>query len=508
MLNNLKYFVKQSAIYSIGNIAGKAVGVVLLPLYTSYISLADYGILAVTEVTLALSAEVLSFGQSTSILILANIQDYRERRNRFLFTVSSFLVLILMGVGILVQLFAVPITSLFSIESFVTYVRIGCVVVLLRVINDLFLNKLRAEERSKVYAFISLSKLTVTLGSTIFFVAVEGMGVKGILYAYCIGETAALSLMLPRMVRLMEFSFDPMILKDALRYGAPLVIGSVSGMLLNMSDRYLLGILKGSESVALYDLGYRVAGFLNMLLILPFNLALPAIASKMYKQPGDKRYFGKIMTYLTFLLVWAGLALSLFSRELITTFALNPSYWPAAGVVPLLVFSYILVGMRFVAILGLFLTRRTGLVALLIVGAAALSIGTNVLLIPPFGYYGAAVSSIISFCALLLATKYVSDRYYPIPFETAKLIKLVLIGSVFYVFSLWLGEIPPLPAVLLKILLIAVFPFVLFLWNFYEPIEIQRLKEILMKRNDPKSRKRMLGKSADRDSDSPPKRES
>ena len=492
MLNNLKYFVKQSAIYSVGNIAGKAVGVVLLPLYTSYISLADYGILAVIEVSLAISAEFLSFGQSTSVVILGNIQENREQRKRFLFTVSTFLAIILLAVGTFVQVFAVSITSLFAVESFVTYLRLACSVVLLRVINDLFLNKLRAEEQSKVYAVISLSKLTITLASTIFFVAFKGMGVQGILYAYCFGETAALSLMLPRMVRMMEFSFDRTILREALRFGAPLVIGSISGMLLNMSDRYLLGFLKGSESVALYDLGYRVAGFLNMLVILPFNLALPPIASKMYRQPGDTRYFGKIMTYLTFILVWAGLALSLFGRELITTFALNPSYWPAANVIPLLVLSYTLAGMRYVAVLGLFLTKKTMYVASLVVGAAGLSIGTNLLLIPPMGYYGAAVSSVISFCVLLAATKVISDRYYRIPLETAKLLKLVLIGAVFYVFSLWFGEISPLLSVLLKILLLVLFPFILFLWNFYEPIEVQRLKEIFMKWNDPKSWKQLF----------------
>lgn len=378
-----------------------------------------------------------------------------------------------------VELFADSLSTFFSYGVPVSYFRIGAVVVLLRILNDLFLNKLRSEELSRAYATTSLLKLSVTLGTTIYLVALEGLGVLGILYAYLVGEMLVFIILIPRMLTLMEFSFDFQILREAIRFGAPLIVGSVSGMLLNMSDRYILGLLQDTESVALYDLGFRVAGFLNMLLILPFNLALPSIASKKYLQPGDKRYFSKIMTYLTFVLIWAGLGLALFSSDLIKIFALHESFWPAADVVPLLILSYVFSGMRYVAVLGLFLTKNTKYVALLACGAAVVSISSNLILIPSFGYFGAAFSSAGSFLVFLLATKYFSDKFYQIPFEITKLWKIILIGAFFYVFSLSFSELQLLLGTLLRLLLLGLFPAVLYFWNFYEAVEVKAVRKIL-----------------------------
>jgi O-antigen/teichoic acid export membrane protein len=127
----------------------------------------------------------------------------------------------------------------------------------------------------------------------------------------------------------MSFSFDIPLLKIGISFGIPLIFSSVAMMLLNLSDRYIIKYFLNDEMVGLYDLGYRVAGALNMFVIVPLSLTLVPQAYKMFGKTGDKRFYSKVLTYLTFGLVWIGLALSLFSKEIIKLLAQKQSFWPS-----------------------------------------------------------------------------------------------------------------------------------------------------------------------------------
>ena len=129
--------------------------------------------------------------------------------------------------------------------------------------------------------------------------------------------------------------------------------------LLNWSDRYILKLLTAYSTLGLYELAYKVAGILNMFFIVPFSLTLLPIAYKFYKQEGDKLFYSKILTFFSFVMFWAGLALSIFGKEIVHLFALNQSYYPAYEVVPLLTLSYCVFGMSLVTALGLYLTGKT-----------------------------------------------------------------------------------------------------------------------------------------------------
>ena len=61
-----------------------------------------------------------------------------------------------------------------------------------------------------------------------------------------------------------------------IKFGLPIVFATIGSMLLNVSDRYVLKIFTDFKTVAVYDLGYRISGVLNMLIILPFLIYFAA----------------------------------------------------------------------------------------------------------------------------------------------------------------------------------------------------------------------------------------
>ena len=478
MLTRIKATLKHSVIYSIGNIATKLIGIVLLPLYTKHITVSEYGVLGILEITIMILTQVLILGQSQALLRFRDLEEYKAKRKSILFTIFIFL----FGIGfisnLLGQNLASPISSLFFQPSqFTIYFKLCFYIIFLRIINNLFLSVLRAKEKSVFYATANIIKIAIILGFNIYFVAFAKIGVKGILYSYLIGDGLLFLILFPNMISEMIPKFDSKILRAALTFGFPLIFTSLAGMLLNMGDRYILKLLIDYKEVGLYNLGYKVAGVLNVFLIQSFSLALLPMAYKIYGKKGDKRYYSKMQTYFVFVLLWAGLSLSLFGKELIRILALNPDYWVAYQVVPYIILAYIFSGAKYIASLGLYLKRKTKYIAYNTIGAAILNIGLNFLLIPKYKMIGAAIATLISFVVLFFATYFVSNRFYKIPYENMKFLKMLVLAVVLFSLSTLTASLNILPRILIKIAVIISFPFILYPFNFYEPIEIDRIKQ-------------------------------
>lgn len=478
MLENLKKTIKHTAVYSLGNIAVKLVGVVLLPLYTKHITVTEYGILGILEITIMILTETLILGQPNAFLRFHDASEFTEKRKSTLFTIFIFLLTIGGCVTLMGEQFAPQIASYFSKpQEFTLYFRLSFVIVFLRVLNNLYLTVLRAKEKSVLFATGNIFKIIVILSLNIYFVAYIQIGVSGILYAFLIGDGFLFILLSPLMIKEMSPNFDQKILKVALAFGLPLIFTSLAGMILNMGDRYILKLLVNYREVGLYSLGYKIAGLINIFLVKSFSLGFLPLAFKMYGKEGDKRYYSKMQTYLVFVLVWAGLALSLFTKDLVEKFALDNSYWSAYKVIPVIILTYIIIGAKSVSGLGILLKKKTKYLAVSTIFATLLNIGLNFLLIPSYKMMGAAYATLISFIVLYLIVYYISDHFYPIPFENSKLIKMLLLGVGLYLISLLFVSWVFWYQFLAKIFILLLFPFILYFLRFYEEIEIQRIKE-------------------------------
>jgi len=476
MLKLLNQFLRQTFIYSISNVAVKAVGFILIPLYTAYLSVSEFGQWGLIDATIIILVEVLPFGLTNAILFIYNSKDDFDKRESGFSTIISFqiifntLFLILFEITIKLSFWESVVS-----EEFFSLLRPSVWIITIRVINSLFQTKLRADERSVAYTIINVVKLFFLLCFAIIFITSLKLGVLGILYAYLISELIAFIIMIPIMLPQMRFTFNKDILSFSFRFGLPFVFSSIGIMILNLSDRYILKLLTNNETIGLYDLGYRFAGILNMFLIIPFGYTFLPIAYKIYGQKDDKRYYSKLMTYLTFVLVWAGLALSLFSKEIIENFTFNSGYYSASIVVPVIILSYIFSGMRNVALLGMLLTKNTKYIAYITLFVATLNVIFNFIFIPLWGMMVAAYSTLVAFIVYYFLSVKLSDRFYKIPFEQKKLSFLLILGVGLYVVTLFVSGINFLLLIILKLFLILIFPIVLYYLKFYEEVELNAI---------------------------------
>ena len=114
------------------------------------------------------------------------------------------------------------------------------------------------------------------------------------------------------------------------------------------------------------------------------------------KDDAWKEQFSRVFSWLAFFLVFVGLGISVFGDEVIELMARNPSFWFAASVVPTLVLAY---GLREAADFFrnvLYINKRSGLIGRLALACALVNLALNLLLIPAFGYAGAAVCTLLT----------------------------------------------------------------------------------------------------------------
>jgi O-antigen/teichoic acid export membrane protein len=486
VFQTFKNFLKHSFVYSISNVAVKASGIILLPIYTKYFSVEEFGRLGLILAIIIILTQVVVLGQGQSILKFSTSRnrDWSEKSVLFSLTILVFIACI-----IFTLISEISLSSLADLlgnpEDYKSSLQISFYIVSVSVINNLFQNKLRADEKSVFYTVLNIIKLVALLFVTIYLVAEKQIGINGVLLGQLASEVVAFLILIPFMIKQMEIKLNINIISASLKFGIPLIFSALSMTLLNISDRFLIKFLANEEALGLYELGYRVAGILNMFFIMPLSLTLLPIAYKIYNQPGDTEYYKKIMTYVTFLLMWGGLFLAVYSKEIISLFTLSDSFIPAYEVVPVILLSYVFLGMSMISSLGMYLVGQTIYVAVITVISAAVNIGLNFLLIPIYGIMGAAINTLLAFIFLYFLSLIISNHYYRIYFENVKLISLLTIGTALFLITyfvqielLWFNLI-------FKLLLVIAFPLILYLTSFYEPKEIRLIKGFIKKWRSP-----------------------
>ena len=176
-----------------------------------------------------------------------------------------------------------------------------------------------------------------------------------------------------------------------------------------------------------------------------------------------------------------GLALSIFCREIIVILA-TPKFHNSYKVVPIIVVTYIFNGMYYMAVNGIFYTKKTLLLPVITSGSAFLNILFNVLLIPRYEMMGAAFSNLISFFTVFLFTWVLSMKIYPIRYEYGRILRLLLAASALFTFSLFITPPHIWQAVILKLLLIILYPILLWVARFFYKEELITIGRVLFRK--------------------------
>jgi len=478
VISQLKLLIQHSAIYGFSNILNKALAIILIPLYTHYLQVAEYGKLELFFVTLNFLVLFLPLGLNTAIFAFT-ISHEKNDPWQVVSTTLNFSVLFSGIFCLTIYLFSPKISYLISKNLQATlFLRIVTADAFFSSLRLIPLARLRAENKSVTYAVLNTAKFALNLFMNIYFVVFLKKGVEGILLAglYSSIISFIFSAYIIR-VDLVLFKISWKLLKPMLNFGVPLVPAAVANAILIMSNRFFLEKLAAAEELGLFTLGFKIATAIS-LLTMAFQTAWPTFLFSIAQTKDAENIYKKFLTYFLFILLFVFLIISILAKDIVRL--LSPSEFHSAyRVVPLIVLSYIFCGVYYMTSVGVNIKRKTKYVPL-VVGLSALSnLIFNFVLIPPLGMMGAAYALAISCLLLAVLSTKLSLYYYPIRYEYGRLAKLTFATLGLYMLSTQIKIQSPIYSLMLKSLLISSYPFLLYVLKFYQKKEADNLKHLI-----------------------------
>jgi len=425
--------IKNSGIYALSSLASPLISLVLAPLLTRNLTHADYGALAVLNTIIALVAGITQLGINAAFFRVYNF-DYESEsdRLRVLSTVVALLSLITIPTVIAGLMLAPWLASMtLGSASFSVSIQLASLVILAQNFSVPGLVWLRAKHRAEFYSLLSIANLITNAGITIVLVGIMHMGIIGALMAvgagYALMAICTLPLILARAGIHLRFT----IASGLLSFGLPHLANLVSGWVLQLSDRYLLGHLASLSETASYAVAYSLGGILSAVVIAPFSLAWWSMMYTIAKRNDAKRVFELVFRWFSLLLLFATFGFSLLGIIMLDTF-FPPAYHVTAPVIPIIALSTMFYGAYGVVTIGISLQRKTWIAAILFTSSALLNVGINIILIPFYGAMGAAIATLIAYAALAMPGYLVNQWLYPVSFHIGRFLIALLLGLVLY----------------------------------------------------------------------------
>src|SRR6266498_3586313 len=243
---------KHSAIYGLGAVVARLIGVFLLPIITRYLPDPRRDLGAI-ETLLALSVvlvTVLRAGISMAFFrFYFDAEDERGRvtvvRTSFWFTMTMATLALVVGIVL-----AEPISQeLFSTDRWTGLVRAAFVVLWAPMNYEHLTSLFRVEERSLAYVAATLANVIITVTATILLVAVWDKGATGVLVGNSAGTLAVYFVLLAHRRYQLGLEFDRELFRQMQHFGLPLVPSGLALWAIDFADRFFLVKLKSAAEV-------------------------------------------------------------------------------------------------------------------------------------------------------------------------------------------------------------------------------------------------------------------
>lgn len=479
MLNSVKASIKDTLIFGFGNVAVKVIGLILIPLYTDpkYFTIEDFGIIGLLDISGMVLIAIFASSIPQSLTRWYYAKDQVNNQGGIFF--MSFITQI--ALSLIFCLLIIPLSGslseiLFDNIGWKTAITFIVISSGLQSVNNVINTLLRLREKSMLFMLTNLGKLIIVLLLTVYLIVFRKMGVEGIYLAQIIGNSAIILLLLPFSLKNSNALFDLKIWKDMMVYGMPLVVASFASVMLNVVDRYSLNSLAALKYVAVYTLAIKLSSTLKLVLVDTIKLAVFPQMIKRIDSPDNKRFYSKVMLYSSFAVMFGIIGVSLFSLEAIKILAKTPELWTAVMLVPILSLSMFFINMREVSIYGLIAAKKTSLISIIVFVSASLNILLNLLFVPLWNAFGSAVATLLSQYVYWQLLHIIAQKIYRIPYENRKIFLIFLIGTLLSLAGLLLNDVSLLPRLLIKVVLFASFPLILYFLDFYEPIELNVIR--------------------------------
>lgn len=431
----LKGIFKHSLVYGIGAFLKKALGFVLIPLYTSQFEHFQYGKLAMLYLYSGAIMLLFLLGLNDAFFKQFSQKDINESEvfsRFFLFRLAySFIFLIIL------TFLSEEIYTILIGGNDIYLIKLATLTIWIEALAFPSLLVLRIKNKSKKYVIINTLRFGLNCGLNVLFVLHYNMGVGGVMLGNLLSGLVLFFLLYPEFHSHFTTRIDWAPLKKLLLFGLPLLPLSYLLLGLELADRWIIKYIKNLGEAGIYTLGYQFGAAMGIL-VYGFKISW---VSFFYNNPEKKDTFARSSVLFTriSLILWA--FISLFTLEIFNIMVAE-NFHSAMVVVPLIALSYIFYGLEEIFAAGFYIKSRTYLLFPIALLALITNVLLNFFLIPELGITGAAIATLVTFVLFSAVTILVAQRFFFVNYKFNSIITDIAVSSlIFYISKVLLGNL-------------------------------------------------------------------
>lgn len=487
MRQYIKEIGKESTIYSISNILTKAIGFILIPVYTKFLSTDQYGIISLVTSLIGFMATFYNFGMSAAwARFYFDFEVNSEKQKHFFGNIIIFV----FSLGFISSLFFSFFgKNLFAIlapgVSFFPFILIAVWSSFFLNFYNIQLEIFRLERKAFRYGGYSVLKFTSTVIFTIIAVVILKYEAVGKVISEFIVVLIMALIIFFNIAKNIKLKIYFPFIKEALIFSFPLLFHQLSGLIYLIADKFFLVNYKGLSTTGIYNIGFQLGGIMN-LIVSSIHLSWYTFFMQTVVKTGNesKTLISRLTTYYIMVILFLGMTITFFSDEIIRIFISSPEYFEAVKLIPVFVLAYFFQGLYNLEATKLYYDKK--MIKILPVASfvsAVSNILLNFTLIPKYGMYGAAFSLLFSIIILYVIAFVFSQKAFKLSYEYGRLMKLclvvILLVSLKYYFQTFSINFWLITA--LKTMLITLFPLYIVLGGGLNKSEFNNLLDIYRK---------------------------
>jgi O-antigen/teichoic acid export membrane protein len=409
-----------SAVYAGANVLQRGLSFMLIPIYAKFFTTAEFGAMDILYQMVLIMAIAACLGLPQGLVRgffpPNGIPASEEERKSQLGALATLLVPLTAVWALAAHVLADPLSRiLFHGEGKADWVRLAAWLFLATTLNHLPLQLLKTIGRPAAYAGWSIACFVLSAGGNLYFVVTRTLGVEGMLLGNVFGfGVTAVGMWLTLMGGIRP-NFRWVWLRPMFVMGLPMVPSMLCRKVLETSSRFILPVTWGLSEVGIFSMGARLSSVLDILVLTPFLYAWQPFFYRQGSAPDAPQLFSRVTHYI--LIGLAGLLVLLQCVQgQILQFIGHGKFAGANPVATWLAIGVAFNGMQYCVSVGLHLRGKLVAEMGIMAFSAAVSLGLNFLLASRWGAAGAAASTAAGYAIYLVASAWLANRVYPVPY--------------------------------------------------------------------------------------------
>jgi O-antigen/teichoic acid export membrane protein len=469
---------RQTVIYGAGVLLSRAFSFLMLPLFTYYLTPADYGVIQLIEMTFDVISIVAGSRLALGIFRFYYKAETPAARHGVISTALLLLAAIYGVVAVIAFAGSEAVSQLvFQTSEYRHVIRIAACSFAFQALVETPLAYFRLVERPVTYVKVTVGKLALQAALSFLFLAYYGLGITGVFLSSLIAHVLTGAGLAIHVLRSTGLRFSASHARDLLRFGFPLVLTQVATFAATYGDRYFLQAAAGTTIVGLYALAYNFGFLLYQIGHTPFALVWEPMRYEIARRQDRDQLYARGFIYLNVLLLTSAAGLALFVGDFLRIFA-QPAYYPAAQVVPVILVAYVLQSWTMVQDIGIMIREKTKYNTFANWTAAIVALVGYAVLIPRYLEWGAALATVAAFAVRFGIIYRISQRLWPVHYRWGPVLRLSLLAAAVIVAGTLLPALPLGTSIAARSALLLVYLFGLWHLNVISAEDRSRLRAL------------------------------